>query len=92
MKSIVVELSLHFLMCLKVNNIKMTKPQQYAAFLDRLSETLESNTQRHGVLLAAQTLLDLSEEVEYLRHYGNKTCTAMADDALEELRKERVKV
>ena len=32
---------------------------------------------------AADEIVRLRREVEYLRHYGNKSCTAMADEALE---------
>ena len=28
--------------------------------------------------------IQLRKEIEYLRHYGNKDCTAMADEAMEE--------
>lgn len=31
---------------------------------------------------AAAVIEDLRQEIEYLRHYGNKDCTAQADEAM----------
>lgn len=35
---------------------------------------------------AAAELVRLSDEIEVLRHYGNKHCTGMADEYLDECR------
>lgn len=51
--------------------------------------TLEANDIRKwGEMMreAADEIERLRTEIEVLRHYGNKGCTAMADDALEQKR------
>lgn len=42
-------------------------------------------SQRLKLWVAAQIeIYHLKKQVQYLRHYGNKDCTAMADQAMEE--------
>lgn len=36
-----------------------------------------------AVCQARDALLAQAREIKYLRHYGNKDCTAMADEAME---------
>lgn len=50
---------------------------------EALALSTEGKTNTH-----AEQVKALQQEIEILRQYGNKDCTAMADEALEEIRKE----
>lgn len=54
--------------------------------LFRLARYMENNqiNGSRAVLEARSKIISLEEEVDALRTYGNKDCTAMADEALAE--------
>ncbi len=51
-------------------------------YLNKISVELESR----GVQTPSAEVRDLKQEVQILRDFGNKDCTAMADDALQDAR------
>ena len=59
--------------------------------IDELQGDNSSNWERARLLAQdkralKREVLELKQEIEVLRHYGNKDCTSMADERLKELR------
>jgi oligoribonuclease NrnB/cAMP/cGMP phosphodiesterase (DHH superfamily) len=73
-------------------NHNQQNQEELKARIKQLEEELMDTKNKHAVLVAdvvlnedrAERIKHLEREVEVLRLYGNKDCTAQADEALKE--------